>query len=162
MLPRGLLGRAQKPPRMVCPNCGTSVPSLEGGCTSCTRRVGKAFRGLLICFGLQQAAALLSNLLPAADQMARGGGAALYLLLGLAFLVTIVVSSIMTCVQMYRLASGMGSKSPLAWVLGMLLPVVSLLCLLAINSQATTWLQQRGLKVGLLGPSDADLDRAGD
>jgi GYF domain 2 len=52
----------------------------------------------------------------------------------------------------YKLAEGMRLPAPLAWVLGTMIPFVTLVVLLAISYKARTWCQRHGLEMGLLGP----------
>jgi len=50
----------------------------------------------------------------------------------------------------YRLCKAL-DKSPVLWIIAMFIPLVNLICLVALNSSATSFLKSHGLKVGLLG-----------
>ena len=65
---------------------------------------------------------------------------------------------IMLLVSIYRCSSAMGSIG-LLWVIAMFLPCLNLITLLAINSQAKTFLEKRGVKVGFMGPSPDEIMR---
>jgi len=51
----------------------------------------------------------------------------------------------------YQLAKA--QKSSVAWLLALfqIIPIVSLVCLIVVNQKATAILQQKGIKVGLMG-----------
>jgi hypothetical protein len=57
-----------------------------------------------------------------------------------------------------KLASALRSRFVWLWVIGALIPCVSLIVLVAINSNATSALQLSGVRVGLLGARLRDLD----
>lgn len=166
---------------MFCPYCGSSVERLEGDCPSCSRslapaqavapnpgpllgatveqvqKVGRAFRSLLIWFAIEQLTAIFIQALPFGDHSSPGQNVMMGAI-ALGAVVLILVGLVMTLISVYRIASGMGSSTGILYVVGMLMPCVSLLVLLAVNSQAKTWLEARGVPVGLLGPSPKVLD----
>ena len=145
-----------------CPKCGAENAGEEvcdacGGQTtgqawSPVLRAARAFRGLLTWFGIQQLLGIATQAVgPLLDHGVTRGGMTPIIMLGL--LVLILASTLVMLVQVYRLASAMGSPVALLWVLGMLMPCLSFILLLVLNSNAKVWLEKRGLKVGFLGPA---------
>jgi hypothetical protein len=72
-----------------------------------------------------------------------GAAGAMALLLDLA-----VAAFAMYCV--YRLCRALG-VTPWAYVVAMLVPLVSLVCLFVLNGKATAFLKAHGVRVGFLG-----------
>ncbi len=64
-----------------------------------------------------------------------------------------LAAHIVMLVYVYRLASLMDSSAPWAWVVGMLICCANLIVLLVFVTLANAWFRQRGVRVGLLGPS---------
>ncbi|HEY3330388.1 MAG TPA: hypothetical protein VGK19_10235 [Capsulimonadaceae bacterium] len=60
------------------------------------------------------------------------------------------------------LANALRPKSMILYIIGMFIPIVSLLVLLRINGRATEALNAAGVKVGLLGAKLADVERLND
>jgi hypothetical protein len=78
----------------------------------------------------------------------RGGGTAVSLALGGLALVIVVISMFAVfrlANELYNIAVG------IVCAVLMIVPCVSLLTLLIVNGKATTFLQQRGIKVGFMG-----------
>lgn len=50
----------------------------------------------------------------------------------------------------YKLCKAL-DRSPVFWIIAMFIPLVNFICLLILNSSATTFLKSNGIKVGLLG-----------
>lgn len=141
----------------LCPQCGRHTSRPFGGvCANCAdeapkgspkndstltgaRAVAIAQRRLLAWFGI----GILLNIGMFAAQSANG--------LSNLFMVAGLVSSIIMVVWAYRLAASLGKPAPWLWVILMLIPVISLISLLVLNSAATQHLGERGFKVGLLG-----------
>jgi hypothetical protein len=65
--------------------------------------------------------------------------------------------AIFQVVYIGKLASALRQRFVWLWVVGALIPCVSLIVLVAINSNATSALQRSGLRVGLLGARLRDL-----
>jgi len=68
------------------------------------------------------------------------------------------------CVQMffvYRLATALKAAVPVLWalamVLSLLLGIVGLVILLVLNSSATSYLREHGVRVGLMGAKLSDI-----
>jgi hypothetical protein len=58
----------------------------------------------------------------------------------------------------YKLASALKSKVPILWVLGMFLPLLSLILLLILSQGATRAIQAAGFKVGLMGAKVSEIE----
>jgi hypothetical protein len=58
--------------------------------------------------------------------------------------------TIFRIISMYRLAKAL-SKEPILWVLGALIPLVSMILLVRLHSEATTCLRKAGVRVGFMG-----------
>ena len=60
--------------------------------------------------------------------------------------------------SVYKLAKAleMSSGASSGWLVAMFIPLVSLICLLVLNSRATKVLKQAGIRVGLMGAKVAD------
>ena len=74
------------------------------------------------------------------------------LLLGGAWVLCAAALFVLVVHTTYKLAEGMRLPAPLAWVLGTMIPFVTLVVLLVISYKARTWCQRHGLEMGLLGP----------
>jgi len=122
-----------------------------------TLKVAKSFRGVLTYFGLQY-------LIGFGMQMAGGVAQAspdAAPLVGLVFIggvIAAVVCLVMLLVSVYKCSSAMGAVGVL-WVIAMFFPCLNLITLLAINSKAKSFLENRGVKVGFLGPSPEEIYR---
>ena len=59
----------------------------------------------------------------------------------------------------YKLAKALDMATGIAvlWLVSMLIPLVSLVCLLVLNGKATRTLKSAGIRVGLMGASVAEL-----
>src|SRR5204863_2127243 len=75
--------------------------------------------------------------------------AALISLVALAVQLVIVVMMVVTG---YGLTKKLDAGIPVLWAIGMLLPLLNIIVLLAISSKATAWCTARGIRVGLLVP----------
>jgi hypothetical protein len=58
----------------------------------------------------------------------------------------------------YKLASALKSKVPILWVLGMFVPLLSLILLLVLSQGATKAIQSAGFKVGLMGAKVSEIE----
>lgn len=85
-------------------------------------------------------------------------GAAMFLVLGL-LLVLRLGMLVLMMIGVYQLASALGSGTGtcVLYVIGMLIPLVSLIILLTVNQKATNLLKRNGIKVGLMGAKVSDL-----
>jgi len=48
---------------------------------------------------------------------------------------------------------------PALWAVAMCVPCANLIVLLLLNSRATAWCRERGIEVGLFGPTRQSLER---
>ena len=62
------------------------------------------------------------------------------------------VASIVAAVTAYQLSRDLNSGMPILWAIGMFVPLINILLLLAISSRAQNWCKERGIPVGFLGP----------
>lgn len=97
--------------------------------------VAKAQRYLL----LSVLASLLGNAV-----MGQGGA------LGLAMLPVMLGIAAFSIWAVYKLCQAL-DRRPIMWVIAMFIPLVNFICLLVLNSQATAFLKDHGVEVGLLG-----------
>ncbi len=69
-----------------------------------------------------------------------------------------IVIAVLTAVFLFQLARAL--RQP-AWLfaIGAFIPLISVILLLALNSDATAALRKRGIRVGLLGANKGDLNR---
>ncbi|MEP6670392.1 MAG: DUF4339 domain-containing protein [Chthoniobacter sp.] len=65
---------------------------------------------------------------------------------------------ILTAVFMFRLAKTL-RKPAWGFAIGAFIPLISLILLLGLNSDATAALRKRGIRVGLMGAKQSDLDQ---
>jgi hypothetical protein len=116
-----------------------------------TLKVAKAFRGVLVYFGLQYLLGFCMNVFGGMAQ-ASPDTAALFGIIVLCFVAGVFYAFVMLMVNVYRFGNGVGGAGVL-WVIAMFLPCLNLITLLVINSKGKSFLEQRGVKVGFLGPS---------
>ena len=64
----------------------------------------------------------------------------------------------MVCVYQLSAALGDGMSKRVLLVIGMLLPLISLIILLVVNQMATKTLKSHGIRVGFMGAKLADLE----
>ena len=69
-----------------------------------------------------------------------------------------LVSLVMSIIGVIKLATGLGSSliAKIIYVVLMIIPLINLITLLILNSQATKVLRANGYKVGLMGASKND------
>jgi hypothetical protein len=117
-------------------------------------RIARHYRRLVLLVGLQILAVFgfTAFMAAVAPEAAGAGGAielaAVVVRIGL-FLAGMVVG--------YQLADALADGNPWLWALGMLIPVINLIVLVAMSSKANASCQKAGVKVGLLGPTAASL-----
>jgi hypothetical protein len=59
----------------------------------------------------------------------------------------------------YRLARSLELAVPVLWAIGVVIPLLNLIVLLVLSRRAQAECRKHGVKVGLIGPDDADLLR---
>lgn len=57
----------------------------------------------------------------------------------------------------FHIATGLGDRVPILWAIGMFVPLVGLVALIALSRRVQTWCQRRGIAVGILGPTTEGL-----
>jgi hypothetical protein len=70
----------------------------------------------------------------------------------------LVIVGVANLVLMYQLAKAL-RLTAWAWCIGMVVPLVSLVLLLALNRKATNLIRSKGISVGLMGANRAQLDK---
>ncbi len=73
--------------------------------------------------------------------------------------IPIFIVAILSLVVIYKLAVALRASAPALYVVLGLIPCISLIALVVINSQATTALKSRGIRVGLMGANEGDLKK---
>ena len=76
------------------------------------------------------------------------------------FIPTLIVG-VISLVFIYKLAAALRESAPWLYVLLGIIPCISLIALLVINSRATAALKARGIRVGLMGANGDDLKKIG-
>ncbi len=104
-----------------------------------------AYRNLVLWFGGQ----LLLN---AVSCGARGLGGAAEIVVSLVVLAGVLTTLVALVYYGYRTAEALRSPVAWLWAVGMLVPCVNVITLLALSSQATRACRENGIEVGLLGP----------
>lgn len=70
-----------------------------------------------------------------------------------------LIVGIISLVFIYQLAAALKESAPWLYVILGLIPCISLIALLVINSRATSALKAHGIRVGLMGARRDDLDK---
>ena len=128
----------------------------EGPPVAKVESVARLYRRLVLLIGVQLLAVCGLTALIAA--LVAGGAAAggavevLSAVVRIALLVAGMVAG-------YQLARELGESNPGLWAVGMLVPLIILIVLVALSSKANAWCQRAGVKVGLLGPTAESLRR---
>ena len=68
-----------------------------------------------------------------------------------------LVMSIITMYFIYQIGTGLKMKYVWLWLVGMLIPLLSLILILVMNSKATSFIRKNGFTVGLLGAKITDI-----
>jgi hypothetical protein len=129
----------------MCREC--SLNNQEHQCPSCrasqgfdVTKLARAYRALVLWFGVQLVMSLANQVLPKTPVIAA--------LSGLVVLATFVALTMYA----YRTAAALGSSVPVLWAVAMFVPCVNAITLLVLSSKATSACRERGIVVGLLGP----------
>ena len=69
-----------------------------------------------------------------------------------------IIAKIVAAVLIYRMAVALKRTAPAGYAFLAFIPVVGLLALVILNAQATTVLQARGIRVGILGAGAEELE----
>jgi hypothetical protein len=115
------------------------------------RDVASAYKRVILLVALEWVCGGFAN-----SQTARaGGGGPLPILLGLAAF----AAACGLVVFGYRLAKALELPVPVLWAIGVVIPVLNLIVLLILSRTAQAACRKHGVKVGLVGPDEADLLR---
>jgi hypothetical protein len=117
------------------------------------REVARLYRRLVLLIGAQLVLIFGASALGAVTgslHLTREVAAICNLLLSIALVVTTL-----------KLMEGLDADGPILWAIGMFVPLLSIVVLLMISSKATAWCRERGISVGLLGPTKKSLDSLG-
>jgi hypothetical protein len=142
---------ARVAPAVAPPPVAQPAPSAPAGQA---RAVAVLYRRLVLLIGVQLLIAFATNAL--SSQVP-----ALTAIFGALSFVGAIVVFFMLVITTYRLMTQLGSRAPVLWALAMIVPLLNILFLLMISAKAQAWCKQRGIKVGLLGPTKESLERFG-
>ena len=73
-----------------------------------------------------------------------------------------IIVGVVYIFQIYVLAKALKVQYPWLWALGMLIPFVSLICLLSLIHSSTCALRSKGIKVGVMGANKNQLKELGE
>jgi hypothetical protein len=129
-------------------------PRHPGGATESTRelteersrKLAEAYRILVLCFGGQ----LVLTVLNIGGNLIRSGP--VREMLGALVALGLLGSSAALAYFAYRTAEAMGSRAPWLWAVGIFVPCLNVVTLLALSSKATQMCRNAGIPVGFLGP----------
>jgi hypothetical protein len=116
-------------------------------------KIAVLYRRLVLLVGLQLLLGFLR--VPIATMPSQAAG-----VLALVFLAILLVVLSVLAVTAYRLAGALGSGPPVLWAIGMFIPCVNIIVLLALSSSAQSWCRRYGIKVGFLGPTPESIEAA--
>jgi hypothetical protein len=119
-------------------------------------RIAILYRRIVLLVGGQLAANFLGQALAISAQPAN---APVLAYLGLAALVGSLVAHVMCAIASYQLMRELGSPVPWLWAIAILVPCVSILLLLVVSLRTQAWCRERGIRVGLVGPTRESIER---
>ena len=114
------------------------------------RDVATAYKRVILFVAIEWVCGGVAN-----SQTNGGGGGAVTALLSLVALAAACALAVFG----YRLATSLQLSVPVLWAFGVVLPLLNLIVLLMLSSRAQAECRKHGVKVGLVGPDDADLLR---
>lgn len=93
---------------------------------------------------------------------AQPGGASDLVSTGLVLLLYVgsLVAAVLCVYSAYKLASALRMSAAIVCAVAMLIPLLALIMLVVLSSNATQLLQRNGIRVGLMGASQEDVRRA--
>jgi hypothetical protein len=115
--------------------------------------VARLYRRLVLLVGVQLFLGSLASLPDGRNSSDLAAAVALF-----AF-IFIVVGFIALLVTSYKLTQHLGFGSPVARVICMCIPLLNLLTLFGIVSNANAWCKRNGITVGFFGPTRESLER---
>jgi hypothetical protein len=113
--------------------------------------VAKEYRSLVLLVGAQMVFGVVLQILAAS-------GSVVAAMIALMLLLACLALAVAMAVTVYRLMGVLGGV-PALWAVGMFVPLLNILLLLIISSQAQTWCKERGIQVGFLGPTPESIQR---
>jgi hypothetical protein len=120
-------------------------------------RVAVLYRRIVLLVGGQMLAGCFGQVM--AGGADAGGAGALLAMVGLLVLVGALVFGVMCAIATFQLMRELGSPVPWLWGVAIFVPCVSIIVLLVLSSRAQAWCKERGIEVGLLGPTKESIDR---
>lgn len=117
-------------------------------------RVAILYRRIVLLIGGQLLGTVLGQALAAA-----AGDTVLLALMGLLVLLGALVLGVLCAIATYQLMRELGSPVPWLWAIAIFIPCVSIIVLLVLSARAQAWCKERGIKVGLLGPTKESIER---
>lgn len=118
------------------------------------RSLATTYRRLVLLVGLQLLLGALNNGLAAGAETATER-----VVIGLVVLAIALGMATILAVNGFRLAALLGLTAPVAWAVGMFVPLINIIVLLTLSSRAQATCRRHGVKVGFLGPHKKDLAR---
>jgi hypothetical protein len=118
-------------------------------------RIAVLYRRIVLLVGAQLLASCFGRALAGGAQ----GSDVLVLILSLLTLVATLAIGVACAVAAYQLMREMGSSAPWLWAIVLFVPCVNIITLLVVSARATAWCKERGIQVGLLGPTKESIER---
>jgi hypothetical protein len=117
-------------------------------------RVAILYRRIVLLIGGQLLGSVLGQVMAAA-----AGDTPLLALVGLLVLLGALALGVLCAVATYQLMRELGSPVPWLWAIAIFIPCVSIIVLLILSARAQAWCKERGIKVGLLGPTKESIEQ---
>lgn len=117
-------------------------------------KTASLYRRLVLLVGAHYMVVFLLIPIVAIADSSTAGSSSIPLMLALATVFVIFVTTIATS---HQLVSRLGASQPLLWSLGMLVPWINLVVIWKVSSLATAWCRRFGIQMGFLGPTKASL-----
>ena len=118
-------------------------------------RVAVLYRRIVLLVGAQLLASCFGQALAGGAQ----GSDVLVLIFSMLTLLATVAIGVASAVAAYQLMRELGSPVPWLWAIALFVPCVNIITLLVVSARATSWCKERGIKVGLLGPTKESIER---
>ena len=118
-------------------------------------RVAVLYRRIVLLVGAQLLSSCFGQVLAGGAQ----GSDVLILITSMLTLLATLAIGVLSAVAAYQLMREMGSSVPWLWAIALFVPCVNIITLLVVSARATSWCKERGIKVGLLGPTKESIER---
>lgn len=135
------------------PADASDEPQVETGDRENLRNVATYHRYVIFCILANIAVWVVGKL--ALDQFAGNEGGTIVARLAVIVVAIVVVIETMSCV--FKLSSALKTGTAGFNAFAMIIPCLSIIVLLILSQQATNYLKQRGIKVGILGANPASI-----